>query len=114
MNSHNKSSKLLPFPSRTNSILHCSRQQISENVDDYKTIVIKLDDLELQFFNGMWHEVKSQDKFTEAENKMRKMKQHIKQLETENKILLIKIDVLLDFLVQNVNELNKLKTEPNI
>lgn len=82
-------------------------QKMNEALEDYKDISLNLNDRKLRFTDGTWLQVNQSSECNFDD--LAKMKKKLKALELENNLNLVKNEVLLDLLTENVCELNALK-----
>lgn len=82
--------------------------KMNEALDDYKDISLNLNDKKLRFTEGTWLQVNQSSECNYDD--LAKMKKKLKALEQENNLTLVKNEVLLDLLTENVCELNLLKS----
>lgn len=78
--------------------------KLTEDVDDFKNIVLKLDDDKaLKFVNGVWMNLK-RNQSAESIDDTVKLQKSNQKLEEEKNMLTAKVDILLDLLSESLAE----------
>lgn len=78
--------------------------KLAEEVDDFKNIVLKLDDDKaLKFVNGVWMNLKKNQSAESIDDAV-KLQKNNQRLEEEKNMLHAKVDILLDLLSESLAE----------
>lgn len=84
---------------------------MQEKLDEYKTIGLNLPgQWQLKFVDGEWLMTQASGNVVDDIGALRRK---VHKLEEENNLNLIKVDVLLDMLTENMAELNVLRATKN-